>query len=64
MITGGVLISGGVEIGESTWLAPNVAIYQQLKIGKHCKLGMGAVVLRNVKEGKTVFGNPAEYVEF
>jgi acetyltransferase-like isoleucine patch superfamily enzyme len=34
------------------------------KAGNHSMIGAGAVVLKNVKEGKSVFGNPAEYIEF
>ena len=62
LIIGGAMIGGGVSIGESSWIAPNVTILQQVKIGSHCKVGIGSVVLRNVKDGMTVFGNPAKKI--
>lgn len=63
LIIGGAMIGGGVSIGESSWIAPNVTILQQVKIGSHCKVGIGSVVLRNVKDGMTVFGNPAKKIQ-
>lgn len=63
LIIGGAMIGGGVMIGESSWISPNVTILQQVKIGNHCKVGIGAVVLRNVKDGMTVFGNPAKKIQ-
>lgn len=63
LIIGGAMIGGGVRIGESSWISPNVTILQQVKIGSHCKVGIGSVVLRNVKDGMTVFGNPAKKIQ-
>ena len=63
LITAGVIFCGGVEVGRNSWIAPNSSIHQQLKIGEQCTVGMGSVVLRNVKNGRTVFGNPAIKVE-
>jgi UDP-3-O-[3-hydroxymyristoyl] glucosamine N-acyltransferase len=63
LMTGCSTISGGVKVGNNCWLAPNSTVYQQLKIGSNSRIGMGAVVLRNVKDNTTVFGNPAYKVE-
>lgn len=63
LIIGGAMIGGGVTIGESSWISPNVTILQQVKIGSHCKIGIGSVVLRNIKDGMTVFGNPAKKIQ-
>ncbi len=63
LITAGAILSGGVEVGEQSWIAPNSSIHQQTRIGKNCTVGMGSVVLKNVKDGRTVFGNPAMKVE-
>lgn len=59
MIIAGAVLCGGDEIGEGAWIAPNSSIHQQVKIGTKCIVGLGSVVLKNVKEGRTVFGNPA-----
>lgn len=63
LIIGGAMIGGGVTIGESCWISPNVTILQQVRIGSHCKVGIGSVVLRNIKDGATVFGNPAKKIQ-
>lgn len=63
MIIAGAVLCGGDEIGEGSWIAPNSSIHQQVKIGKECTVGLGSVVLKNVKDGRTVFGNPAMKVE-
>jgi UDP-3-O-[3-hydroxymyristoyl] glucosamine N-acyltransferase len=63
LMTGCSTISGGVKVGENCWIAPNSTVYQQLKIGAGSRVGIGAVVIRNVKPGKTVFGNPSDVIE-
>lgn len=63
IITGGVFVSGGAQVGKNVWIAPNSSIYQQVKIGNNCKVGIGAVLLKNVKDGDTVFGNPAKILK-
>jgi len=63
LMTGCSTISGGVQVGESCWIAPNSTVYQKVKIGEKSTIGIGAVVLRNVDKEKTVFGNPAKELE-
>lgn len=63
LMTGCSTISGGVQVGEGCWIAPNSVVYQQVKIGEKSTVGIGSVVLRNVKPGKTMFGNPAKELE-
>jgi UDP-3-O-[3-hydroxymyristoyl] glucosamine N-acyltransferase len=53
-------ISGGVDVGEYAWVGPNSSVIQQLKIGPHALIGIGANVIREVEEGVTVAGNPAK----
>lgn len=53
-ITGGVCIDRGVFIGSSVSVAPGK------KIGKCANVGIGSVVIKNVKPYSTVFGNPAK----
>lgn len=56
--------------GGFTVLEDEVTVYvkatilDRLRIGKGAKVGAGSVVLRNVKEQTTVFGNPAKKIEF
>lgn len=60
LVIAGTILCGGVTIGRNSWISPNSSIHQKIKIGDHCIVGMGSVVLRKVKSGDTVFGNPAE----
>lgn len=39
-------------------------ILDRLRIGKNATVGAGSVVIRNVKENTSVFGNPAKKIEF
>lgn len=53
-------VSGGVEVGEQSWIGPNATVIQQVMIGRRALVGIGANVIRNVGEGVTVAGNPAK----
>lgn len=53
-------VSGGVELGEYSWVGPNASIIQQMKIGPRALVGIGANVIRDVEAGTTVAGNPAK----
>ena len=59
IITGCSCISGGVQIGEESWLGVNCSIMQKVKIGKRCVIGIGASVNADVPDGQTVSGFPA-----
>lgn len=59
LITACAEFSGGVHLGENTWVGPNVSIMQKVSIGDEAVIGLGAVVTKDVP-AKTVFaGNPA-----
>jgi len=64
IITGCAEISGGVKIGRFCWLAPGCSIIQKKIIGDHSMIGIGAVVLNDVKADTVVFGNPATLLRF
>lgn len=57
-ITPGVVLGGSVTVGDGTFIGMNATIKEHLKIGKDCIIGMGAVILQNVGDGETWFGNP------
>ena len=52
-------LCGSLDIGRNCWIAPNCSIRQKLVIGEDAIVGMGAVVVRDVEAGITVYGNPA-----
>lgn len=57
-------ISGFVSIGENVTIHPCCNIVPHRKIGNNSIIGTGSVVLNNVKMGTTVFGNPAQKIDF
>lgn len=59
-----VFISGGVVIGESTEVHTNAIILPSVKVGNNCMVAAGAVVVRKVKDGTTVYGNPAKVFKY
>lgn len=59
VITSGASIAGLVTIGKNVYIGMNATVKQRLTIGEGALIGMGSVVISNVKEGISVFGNPA-----
>lgn len=55
-------ITGRVQIGEGVYIGGSCAIAPGTVIEDNAYIGMGSVVLRRVKAGKKVFGNPAREV--
>ena len=57
-------MGGGASLGEETTVFPGSNILPHIKVGNRCVVGAGSVVVRRVKDGKTVFGNPARVMDF
>lgn len=55
-------IGGRSVVGNNVTIHPRVNILPDRKIKDNAILGAGSVVIRNVKEGATVFGNPARQI--
>lgn len=53
------MFGGGVRIGDNTWIAPSSAVMNKVSIGSRATVGLGAVVIKDVKDGETVMGSPA-----
>ncbi len=52
-------LGGAVKVGEGAAIYPGVSIVPRRTIGAGAVVGVGSVVLLNVPERTTVFGNPA-----
>ena len=63
IITGNVSIGGSSRIGDNVWIGPCATIRDGVQIGSGAFINMGAVVVKNVKDGQSVIGNPAEAKE-
>jgi len=59
LIAACVEISGGVDVGDHTWIGPNSSIIQKVKIGDKSFIGIASNVTKSVKNGTAVAGNPA-----
>ena len=52
-----------IIIGEDTWIGANVTILPNVKIGKCCMVGAGAVVTHDVPDYSVVGGVPARIIK-
>ncbi|CAK7039560.1 hypothetical protein [Phascolarctobacterium sp.] len=57
-------IMGHVKIGARVFMGGNCAVAPNAVIEDDAYIGVGSVVLRKVKAGKRVFGNPAKDMNF
>lgn len=56
---------GGYSVlGDVTTIQTNSIILPHVKVGNDCVVGAGAVVIKKVKDGDTVYGNPAKRLIF
>lgn len=62
-LSGRCNINGHVHIGEKVYVACGVSIAPSKKIGNDAYIGIGSVVISNVKAGTKVFGNPAKKID-
>ena len=58
----GTVINSGAEVADDVFIGSGVTVVAGVKIGHGARIGAGSVVIKNIGEGQTVFGNPAEPV--
>lgn len=61
-INGGAVVAGYTRIGDDTTIGIGANVKNGTDIGSNVTIDMGSVVIRNVPEGETVFGNPARRI--
>lgn len=59
LIMAGAVLCGGCRIGDGVEIAPGAVIRENLTIGAHARIGLGAVVTKDVPEHELVAGVPA-----
>ncbi len=62
-ITGDTMLCGSVHVGKNATIFSDVIVRDQRTIGEGAKIGMGAVVVKNIPDGETWLGNPATKYE-
>ena len=61
-IGSGSVVGAGTVVEELAFIGSGVTIVSGVTIGKKARIGAGSVVVTDVKNGETVFGNPAKAV--
>ena len=59
-----VFLGGYTSVNNLSFVAVRATILANLKIGQNVTIGPASVVIRNVKDNISVFGNPAKKIEF
>ncbi len=57
-------MGGFSKIGECVTLQTSAILMPHKKVGNNSTIGVASVALKNVRENKTVYGNPANVIEF
>ena len=60
IITACTSLGGSNKIDDNVWIAPHVSTKEWVHIGSNSFIGIGSVVIKNVKPGSRLFGNPAK----
>jgi sugar O-acyltransferase (sialic acid O-acetyltransferase NeuD family) len=55
-------IGGGAHIGRNTTIHPHASILPSVHVGEGAIIGAGSVVVKDVPDNVTVFGNPAKVI--
>jgi len=58
-ISSSSVLTGGVKLGTKSRIAAGVKITAHCNVGRNARIGLGSVVVRDIRDGEKVFGNPA-----
>ena len=62
LLISSILFCGSSSVGAGSYIAPGSIIMNQKHVGDHALVGMGAMVIDDVKDGTVVAGVPAKYL--
>ena len=60
----GVKVSGAVNVGDCNLFGMMSGILQGVRVGSNVRVGTGSMVMRNTKDNRLYFGNPAKAIDF
>lgn len=60
----GVNLAGAVKVGSEVLIGSGANIMNGIRLWDRCKIGMGAVVLKDVDRGSTAVGVPAKIIKY
>lgn len=60
LIIAHAMIGGSTIIGKNVWFAPSASVLNKKTIEDDAVIGLAAVVVKNVKQGETIIGNPGK----
>jgi sugar O-acyltransferase (sialic acid O-acetyltransferase NeuD family) len=63
-LSGRCALNGHVQVGQMVYMGCGVLVAPSKKIGDNATVGIGSVVISNVKSNTKVFGNPAKKMDF
>lgn len=61
MVTAQSQIAGSTVVGDDVWISPSCTLVKSV-IGNGSTIGIGSVVIRNIREKEMWFGNPAKKI--
>ncbi|MDE6512955.1 MAG: acetyltransferase [Muribaculaceae bacterium] len=56
-------LCGNVHVGEGSWIGAATTIIPGIRIGKWCTIGAGSVVVKDVPDGSTAYGDPCRIID-
>ena len=59
-ISGNSILCGNVKVGKRTYIGCMVAVRNGLSIGENSIIGMGSIVVSDIKDSGIAYGNPAK----
>ena len=60
ILTAGTVLCGGAQVGAKCWTAVGSIVREKVIVGNEVTIGMNSVVTKNVPDGSTWLGSPAE----
>jgi len=63
VMAAGVILNGGVKVGNNCWFASGVLVRHYVNICDNVVIGLGSVVVKDITEPGIYVGNPARYLK-